>query len=141
MLCAHQKEGDWARCDNCGGRGFSSDFEREELVCNQCGKVAPLELTSTFRKSEGLGSVSDQHFPANSDYLVALRRIERTTFDNSKEVVRRQIDELSHKAGIPEGVRIAVTEYAEANTLGGRVLGSALRSRPCSTSSQRMTGE
>jgi transcription initiation factor TFIIIB Brf1 subunit/transcription initiation factor TFIIB len=49
-----------------------------------------------------------------------LRRIERTTFDNSKEVVRRQIKELSHKADIPEGVRIAVTEYAEANNLGGR---------------------
>jgi transcription initiation factor TFIIIB Brf1 subunit/transcription initiation factor TFIIB len=49
-----------------------------------------------------------------------LRRIERTTFGNSKEVVRRQIDELSHKAEIPERVRIAVTEYAEANKLGGR---------------------
>ena len=56
----------------------------------------------------------------NSDYVAALRRIERTTFNNSKEVVRRQIDELSHKAEIPEGVRIAVTEYAEANKLGGR---------------------
>jgi transcription initiation factor TFIIIB Brf1 subunit/transcription initiation factor TFIIB len=51
---------------------------------------------------------------------MALRRIERTTFDSSKEMVRRQIDELSHKAEIPEGVRIAVTEYAEANKLGGR---------------------
>jgi transcription initiation factor TFIIIB Brf1 subunit/transcription initiation factor TFIIB len=90
------------------------------LVCNRCRKVAPLELTNAFRKSEGLGSVSDQHFPANSDYLMALRRIERTTFDSSKEVVRRQIDELSHKAKIPEGVRIAVTEYAEANKPGGR---------------------
>jgi transcription initiation factor TFIIIB Brf1 subunit/transcription initiation factor TFIIB len=55
-----------------------------------------------------------------SDYVAALRRIEKTTFDNSKEVVRRQIDELSKKAEIPEGVRIAVTDYAEANNLGGR---------------------
>jgi transcription initiation factor TFIIIB Brf1 subunit/transcription initiation factor TFIIB len=77
-------------------------------------------VSNTFRKSEQLGSVTDQSFPAYSDYVAALRRIERTTFDNSKEIVRRQIDELSRRAEIPEGVRIAVTEYADANKLGGR---------------------